>query len=239
MLQTCRNKLLHSFCRHLGVVAAVVTANVGCTRNGKLLNFQSTPTLITLLLYRPISILPVFSKFYEKVIYDRLISFINRHNLLCAHQYGFRSNYSTSMATTQLANQISTSTDKKEVSLGIFLDLSKAFDTVNHKILLQKLENYGIRRIALSWITSYLNNRKQFVQFNNVNSSENIMKCGIPQGSILVHYYSFCTQMTYQMLQTYYGLYCLPMTPMFITLERILVMSIMFLIKRWKRLVIG
>ena len=113
------------------------------------------------------------------------ISFINRHNLLCAHQYGFRSNYSTSMATTQLANQISTSTDKKEVSLGIFLDLSKAFDTVNHKILLQKLENYGIRGIALSWITSYLNNRKQFVQFNNVNSSENIIKCGIPQGSIL------------------------------------------------------
>ena len=89
------------------------------------------------------------------------------------------------MATTQLVNQISTSTDKKEVSLGIFLDLSKAFDTVNHKILLQKLENYGIRGIALSWITSYLNNRKQFVQFNNVNSSENIIKCGIPQGSIL------------------------------------------------------
>ena len=74
---------------------------------------------------------------------------------------------------------------KKEVASGIFLDLSKAFDTVNHKILLQKLENYGIREIALSWVTSYLNNRKQFVQFNTVNSSENIIKCGIPQGSIL------------------------------------------------------
>ena len=135
--------------------------------------------------YRPISILPFFSKFYEKVIYDRLISFINKHNLLYAHQYGFRSNYSTSMAIIQLVKQISTSIDKKEVSSGIFLDLYKAFGTVNHKILLQKLENYGIRGIALSWITSYLNNRKQFVQFNNVNSSENIIKCGIPQGSIL------------------------------------------------------
>ena len=89
------------------------------------------------------------------------------------------------MAIIQLVNQISTSIDKEEVSSGIFLDLFKAFDTVNHKILLQKLQNYGIRGIALSWITSYLNNRKQFVQFNNVNSSENIIKCGIPQGSIL------------------------------------------------------
>ena len=114
-----------------------------------------------------------------------LIPFINKHNLLYEHQYGFRSNHSTFLAIIQLVNQISTSIDKKEVSSGIFLDLSKALDTFNHKILLQKLESYAIRGIALSRITSYLNNRKQFVQFNNVNSSENIIKCGIPQGSIL------------------------------------------------------
>ena len=135
--------------------------------------------------YRPISILPVFSKFYEKVIYNRFVSFINKHNMLYEHQYGFRSNYSTSMAVIQLVNQISSSIDNKEFSLGIFLDLSKAFDTVNHKILLGKLEFYGIRGTALNWITSYLNNRKQFVEFNNVKSSYQTVKCGIPQGSIL------------------------------------------------------
>ena len=135
--------------------------------------------------YRPISILPVFSKFFEKVMYNRLISFIDNHNLLCEHQFGFRSNYSTSLAIIQLVNQISTTIDNKEFSVGIFLDLSKAFDTVNHKILLDKLEHYGIRGIALNWIASYLNNRKQYVDLNNVASSHKTIKCGIPQGSIL------------------------------------------------------
>ena len=119
--------------------------------------------------YRPISILPVFSKVFEKVIYDRLIYFIDKHSILYEHQYGFRSNYSTNLAIIQMVNQISSAIDNKELSVGVFLDLSKAFDAVNHKILLQKLEHYGIRGVALKWIENYLYNRKQYVAFLVLN----------------------------------------------------------------------
>ena len=126
--------------------------------------------------YRPISILPIFSKFFEKAIYNRLISFINKHNILYEHQYGFRLNY----LIIQLVEKVSSSVDNKELS-GIYLDLSKAFDTVNHKILLTKLEHYGIRGLALKRITSYLTNRIQFVEYNNTSSDHKTVTCGISQ----------------------------------------------------------
>ena len=135
--------------------------------------------------YRPISILPAFSKFFEKVMFDRIVNFLEKQNIFYEHQYGFRQKHSTSLAIIQLVHQISIAIDNKELSAGIFLDLSKAFDTVNHGILLNKLEHYGIRGTALDWIKNYLYNRKQFVEFNNVSSNLCIINCGIPQGSIL------------------------------------------------------
>src|SRR5688572_16465383 len=99
--------------------------------------------------YRPISILPFFSKFYEKVLYDRLFSYIKQKNILYPLQHGFQPAHSTSMSLIDIQDKISAAIDNNEYSLGIFLDLAKAFDTVDHKILLTKLEHYGIRSTAL------------------------------------------------------------------------------------------
>ena len=135
--------------------------------------------------YRPIAILSVFSKIFEKLMYKRLYKFINKHKLLYELQFGFLENHSTSMALTLLTDRISKALDESQHSLGIFLDFSKAFDTVDHEILYSKLEKYGIRGLALQWIRSYLSNREQYVFFNGVESDKCLNSCGVPQGSIL------------------------------------------------------
>ena len=97
------------------------------------------PTLFSY--YRPISILPAFSKLFEKVMYNRLINFLNLHNILYSKQFGFRNNHSTALALIDLINNISSAIDRNETTLGV----SKAFDTITHEILCQKLQHYGIR----------------------------------------------------------------------------------------------
>lgn len=135
--------------------------------------------------YRPISVLPSFSKIFEKAVYNRLESWVKLNNILTDNQYGFRAKHSTSMALLDMIDKVSTSIDKNEFSIGIFIDLSKAFDTINHNILFKKLENYGIRGLPLNWFIDYLSNRKQYVFFNNFQSSLKYVTCGVPQGSIL------------------------------------------------------
>ena len=135
--------------------------------------------------YRPISVLSNFSKIYEKIISNRLQSYIDSKKILSNVQYGFQSNHSTYMAILDMYSKISSAIDKDEFSIGIFVDLSKAFDTLNHDILLQKLEYYGIRGIPLKWFKSYLSNRQQCVSINGVSSTLKHITCGVPQGSIL------------------------------------------------------
>ena len=101
------------------------------------------------------------------------------------NQYGFRKHHSTCLAILQLTENIVSALDRKELAIGVCLDLSKAFDTVNHEILFDKLYHYVIRGIALDWVKSYFTNRKQFVQFNESYSSHLNITCGVPQGSIL------------------------------------------------------
>ena len=100
-------------------------------------------------------------------------------------QYGFRPRHSTTQAVNELVDDIATSFENKKHTLSVFLDLSKAFDTIDHDILLKKLEWYGVRGLALEWFRSYLTNRKQYVQYKDSKSSTNIIPCGVPQGSVL------------------------------------------------------
>ena len=119
-------------------------------------------------------------------MHNRLIEFVERFGILHHYQFGFRKNHSTSLALVHLTNKIASAIDRKELTAGVFLDLSKAFDTLDHEILFtDKLEHYGICGMALHWIKSYLSNRKQFVQFRKTCSDEQVIKCGVPQGSVL------------------------------------------------------
>lgn len=112
-------------------------------------------------------------------------SFIDKYGILTDSQYGFRSNRSTSLALIDLVEELTTSIDDKKFAIGVFTDLKKAFDTIDHHILLQKLEMYGIRGIGLNWIKSYLEHRQQFVQMGEEKSKLQNTIYGVPQGSIL------------------------------------------------------
>ena len=117
------------------------------------------------------------------------------------NQFGFRKNNSTVYALAQITEMIKVSIDSRKFGCGIFVDLRKAFDTVNREILLNKLEHYGIRASMLKWLKSYLFDRKQFVSFNGESSELLVNKCGVPQGSQLLDLYYFCyTLMIYLIL---------------------------------------
>ena len=114
-----------------------------------------------------------------------MINYIEKQNIIYQCQFGFRKGYSTSLAITEITNNLRKAIDSNIYTCGVFLDFSKAFDTVNHKILLDKLEMYGIRGVPLKWFASYLTDRKQYVDLGGVKSTEQTMLCGIPQGSTL------------------------------------------------------
>jgi retron-type reverse transcriptase len=135
--------------------------------------------------YRPISVLVCFSKLLERLMTNRLSKFIDKNKILSKHQYRFRKNRSTEHALIDFTDKITKAIDEGKYSIGIFLDLSKAFDTIDHKILIKKLEHYGIRGVAKEWFENYLHNRKQIVKYNGVQSEEMTILSGIPQGSVL------------------------------------------------------
>ena len=120
--------------------------------------------------YRPISLLPAIYKVFEKVVYHELYSYFLQHNLLCKNQYGFRKQHSTEHAILEGVDRIGSAMDNGNIPIAIFLDLSKAFDTLDHKILLSKLQYYGIKDINLQWFESYLLDRSQYVQIDDIKS---------------------------------------------------------------------
>ena len=135
--------------------------------------------------YRPISLLSIFDKIMEKIMHKRLYKFLELNNILYSKQFGLRKNNSTIDALIKITDKIRESVDKGKYGCGIFIDLRKAFDTVNHNILLLKMEHYGVRGPSLQWFRSYLSERKQYVYINGECSELKQISCGVPQGSVL------------------------------------------------------
>jgi len=135
--------------------------------------------------YRPISLLSIFSKILEKVVCNRLCSFLETNNILSGAQFGFRPGHSTVHPMVHFVNHVSKALNNKEHAIAIFCDLRKAFDSCDHGILLRKLSRVGIRGHTLAWFKNYLSNRQQFVSISGHNSSLKLIKLGVPQGSVL------------------------------------------------------
>ena len=135
--------------------------------------------------YRPISVLPVISKIFESVIHEQLSEYFIANDLFCPQQYGFRKNSSTELAALELLDRVLGQMDKHKIPINFHIDLSKAFDSLRHDILLDKLSYYGITHPAKKLIESYLSNRKQFVQIGNIKSTMRLVSTGVPQGSIV------------------------------------------------------
>ena len=135
--------------------------------------------------YRPVSMLPILGKILEKIIYNRLYSFLTSLNVIYDNQFGFRKNHSTSHAINYSVNKILNEIEMKNHVVGIFIDLSKAFDTIDHQKLLAKLEHYGIRGRCHKILKSYLSDRTQQTKFQDTISNKNEVEFGVPQGSVL------------------------------------------------------
>jgi hypothetical protein len=135
--------------------------------------------------YRPISVLPSMSKIFERIIHNQMTSYFTNNRLFYDNQYGFRKKHSTELAALELTNRLIKCMDINKVPLAIFLDLSKAFDTIDHNILINKLKYYGIQGKSLKLIENYLTNRKQYISIGSVNSTKLPIVAGVPQGSIL------------------------------------------------------
>lgn len=135
--------------------------------------------------YRPISILPNMSKIFELAIKNRMVNFLEKYSLLHIGQHGYRKQRSTITALIEIIQNITEALDNGEIMKMLSFDLSKAFDSVSHEILLDKLNFYGFRDVVNDLLRSYLTNRKQHVAFGVFSSSETNVELGVPQGSIL------------------------------------------------------
>ncbi|MCP4990727.1 MAG: reverse transcriptase family protein, partial [Colwellia sp.] len=135
--------------------------------------------------YRPISLLPTLSKIIEKVVHKQLYEYMDTNNLFNNSQYGFRKNHATEYAAMEFVDKVAETLNNKCTPFAIFIDLSKAFDTLDHQILLQKLNYYGIQGAQLSWFESYLSGRNQSVKYREAVSTSQLLTTGVPQGSVL------------------------------------------------------
>ena len=180
--------------------------------------------------YRPISLLITMSKILEKVVYVRVYNFLVETGQLYQSQYGFRSGHSCQNAISELKGTILKNQEENKLTIGVFIDLSKAFDTLSHDILLRKLHKYGIRGTTLDWFRSYLSDRSMRVKIQSSNgkieySSYHPLSYGTPQGSCLGPFYSLSSSMTYITQYPMVPVFCLQMTLHYCIVTKILDIS--------------
>ena len=156
-----------------------------CLKNAKIIPIFKKGDTQNMSNYRPIALLPTLSKIFERCIADRLTDFLYKSEAIYAQPYGFVKGRSTTNAFIEFTEYIYSCLNRREHCIGVFLDLTKAFDTVNHEVLLGKLERYGVRGLPLQWLASYLKDRQQCVSINGRCSSHRTVNVGIPQGSIM------------------------------------------------------
>ena len=133
--------------------------------------------------YRPVSVIPVVSKIYDRIMQKQILEYIDKH--LSSHLCGYRKGYSTHTALISMLEKWQLSIDNKSFAGGVLMDLSKAFDTVNHQLLLAKLHTYGFSKQVSAIVCNYLSNRKQRIKINNIFSSWKDLMLGVPQESVL------------------------------------------------------
>ena len=153
-----------------------------CLKTAKVVPIFKSGNKNNLLNYTPISLLPIFSRRVEKIVFSRTINYLNVHSILTPTQYGFRSNYSTTHAVLDIVSTCYDNTESKNYSALVLLDLATAFDTVNPKILLNKHDNYGMRGIVNQFFLLFLSHRTQYVSFNNCSFSLANIEIGVSQG---------------------------------------------------------
>ena len=150
-------------------------------KRAKILPMFKSKDKLNIVNYRPISIVPVISKVYEKVFYSRLYDYFSTHNILSSLQFGFRSGASTKHALLKFTDDILKCFDDNKVGIATFMDVSKGFDCVDHKILLTKIKRYGVHSTPLRLISSYLSNRGHLVSWNQIHSTSFNLNIGVPQ----------------------------------------------------------
>ena len=188
LLRECTDLISHSLCEifNLSIVTGVFPEEWKCSKVIPLFKQGERADMNN---YRPISVIPVVAKVFERIIYDQLYAYLSENNMIAAHQSGFRSLHSTVTALLEASNNWAYNIDKGNVNAVVFLDLKKAFDTVDHDILLSKLSSYGIHGNSLNWFRSYLDNRQQKCFINGSLSDKLPLGRGVPRdnfGSIVV-----------------------------------------------------
>ena len=184
LLRECADLISNSLCLifNCSISTGVFLDEWKCSKVIPLFKNGSHSELNT---YRPISIFPVVAKVFERIVYDQVLAYINNRNLISNCQSGFRGLHSTATALLEATDNWAYNIDSGCVNAVVFLDLKKAFDTVDHDILLSKVNAYGIRCVVHKWFESYLNGRHQKYFVNGCLSENRALICGVPQGTIL------------------------------------------------------